>query len=79
MLREYIRGAMHRARYDILEDRTYHGDVAGFEGVFASADSLETCRYELEEVLEEWVLLRISRNLSLPKVNGIDLRVRDAS
>ncbi len=33
-------------------------------------------REELEEVLEEWVLFRVSRNLGVPEVNGIDLRVR---
>jgi predicted RNase H-like HicB family nuclease len=77
MLREYLRGAMGRARYEILEDDgTYYGEIPGFEGVYANADTLEECRDELEEVLEEWVLFRVSRNLDLPTVNGIELRVR---
>jgi predicted RNase H-like HicB family nuclease len=45
------------------------------DGVYASASSLEGCREELEEVLEEWVLFRVSRHLEVPEVNGIDLRV----
>lgn len=77
MLREYMRGAMGRARYEILEeDGSYYGEVPGFEGVYANADALEDCREELEEVLEEWVLFRISRNLPVPTVDGIDLQVR---
>lgn len=77
MLREYMRGAMGRARYGILEeDGSYYGEVPGFEGVSANADALEDCREELEEALEEWVLFRISRNLPIPAVNGIDLQVR---
>jgi predicted RNase H-like HicB family nuclease len=56
--------------YEILEDGgTYYGELPGFEGVYANADTLEECRDELEEVLEEWVLFRVSRNLDLPTVN----------
>ena len=80
MLRDYIRGAMHRARYEILEsDEGYYGEIPGFEGVYATAPSLEACREEMEEVLEEWLLFRLSRNLDVPVVDGIDLRVRKVS
>jgi len=45
---------MHRATYEILQDdRTYYGEIPGFNGVYANADTLESCRDELEEVLEE--------------------------
>lgn len=77
MLREYIRSALKGAHYEILEeDESYYGEIQDFEGVYANADTLEECRNELEEVLEEWLLFRISRNLSVPRVNGIDLQVR---
>ena len=32
----------------------------------------------MEEVLEEWLLLRISRNLDTPVVDGLDLRIRES-
>jgi len=80
MLRQYIDAAMHRARYEILpDDGTFYGEITGFDGVYADAETLEECRDVLEEVLEEWILLRISRNLPLPEVNGIELRVRKVS
>lgn len=73
MLIEYILAAMKRARYEILpDDGTFYGEVPGFEGVYANAETLERCREELKEVLEEWILLRVSRNLTLPIVEGID-------
>jgi predicted RNase H-like HicB family nuclease len=69
MLTNYIKAAMRQARYEILpEDKTYYGEIPGFAGVYANSNTLESCRAELREVLEEWILLRVSRNLSLPDV-----------
>ena len=73
MLTNYIRASMRLAKYEILsDDGTFYGEIPGFDGVYANADTLEACRDELEEVLEEWILFRISRNLSLPIVDGIE-------
>lgn len=67
MLTKYIRVVMERARYEILEDDgSFYGDIPGFNGVYANAGTLEACRDELCEVLEEWILFRVSRNLELP-------------
>ncbi|MGE3269217.1 MAG: type II toxin-antitoxin system HicB family antitoxin [Chloroflexota bacterium] len=80
MLTAYVRAAMHRARYEILpDDGSYYGEIDGFQGVYANADTLEGCRDELEEVLEEWILLRISRQLDLPIVDGHELRIRQSA
>lgn len=76
MLTRYIQGAMRRARYEILpDDGTFYGEISGFDGVYANADTLEACREELEEVLEEWILLRVSRHLPLPTVDGIEIKI----
>jgi predicted RNase H-like HicB family nuclease len=62
MLTQYIRAAMRRARYKILpEDGEYFGEIPGIDGVWASADTLEGCRDQLEEVLEEWIALSLRR------------------
>jgi len=67
MLTEYIRAAMHQARYKVLpEDGTYFGEIPGIAGVWANAASLEDCRDELEDVLEEWIALSLSRQLPFP-------------
>ncbi len=79
MLTQYLEAAMRRANYEILpDDNTFYGDIPGFEGVYANSDNLETCRSELKEVLEEWILLSISRHLPLPIIDGIDLTVKEA-
>lgn len=80
MLLDYIRAAMREAKYEILpDDSTFYGELPGFAGVYANADTLEACREELEEVLEEWILFRISQNLPLPITNGIELRIREVA
>lgn len=80
MLTTYIRKALHHAIYEILpSDRTFYGEIPGFEGVYATADTLENCRDELEEVLEEWLFLRISQHLPLPIVDGLELTIKKSA
>jgi len=62
MLTAYINEAMARARYKILEDGTYFGEIPGLQGVWANAPTLEECRRELQEVLESWLILKIRDN-----------------
>jgi len=80
MLTEYIGAALKRATYEILSDRTFYGEIPGFQGVYANSDTLESCREELREVLEGWIVLGLRLGHSLPVVDGISLTVeREAS
>lgn len=80
MLTNYIKAAMRQANYEILpEDKTYYGEIPGLTGVYANRDTLEACRDELEEVLEEWILLRVSRNLPLPAIDGIEITIKEVA
>jgi predicted RNase H-like HicB family nuclease len=80
MLTNYIRAAMRGAKYEILpDDGTFYGELPELNGVYATADTLEACRDELEEVLEEWLLFRVSKNLPLPVVDGIELTIREVA
>jgi len=80
MLTDYIKAALRRAHYEILsDDGSFYGEIDGFPGVYANADTLEACRDELEEVLEEWILLRVSRHLELPVIDGLSPRVTEVA
>ncbi len=76
MLTSYIQAAMRKARYELLEDGEYYGEIPGFPGVFASAHTLETCREQLQEVLEGWILLGLQLGHELPEIDGIQLTMR---
>ena len=56
MLTAYINAAMGRARYKLTDDGTYFGEIRGLQGVWANAKTLEACRRELQEVLEDWLV-----------------------
>ena len=54
MIRKYIQIAMDHAKYEILhDDGSYYGEIQECPGVYSNAPTLEKCRNELEEVLEE--------------------------
>jgi len=69
MLTEYIQAAMGKARYEILDDGTYYGEIPPCRGVWATAKTLEVCRQELQEVLEEWIFLKIKDGDPLPTIH----------
>ena len=80
MLTKYIQIAMGRASYEILsDDGSFYGEIPGFDGVYANAETLEACREELEEVFEDWILFRVSRSLPLPVVDGIELTIKEVA
>jgi predicted RNase H-like HicB family nuclease len=72
-LTSYIKAAMRQAEFEALPDGSVYGHIPGFEGVWANAKSTTTCRRELQEVLEEWMLFRLKHNLPLPVVAEFDL------
>ena len=78
MLLKYINTAMQQAHYELLKDqKKFYGEIASCKGVYATGKTLEACRQELEEVLEEWLLFRVSKNLSIPAIGSIKLRVKE--
>lgn len=66
MLSEYIARKLGVARYKLLRDGTYFGEIPGLKGVWANADTLEDCRKELQEVLEDWLLLKVRNREAVP-------------
>ncbi len=73
MLLEYLHSAMRLAKYELLADGTYYGEIPGFDGVWAQAETLEDCRNELQSALEDWLILGLRLGHSLPEVAGIRL------
>ena len=65
MLTSYIRAAMRQARYEMIADeKPFYGHIPECPGVWASGRTLEECRDELQETLEEWLSLGLRLSLS---------------
>ena len=73
MLTTYIQKAMHRAKYELLEDGSFYGEIVELPGVYANAETLESCRELLQEVLEGWLILGLRLQHQLPVIEEIDL------
>ena len=59
MLTEYLEKGLKKAKYKILREGSYFGEIPGLKGVWADGNTLEDCREELREVLEDWILLKV--------------------
>jgi len=59
----------------MLDDQTWFAEIPGFDGVWANVSTVEACRSELLEVLEEWLILKIRDQDPIPTVEGLDLGI----
>ncbi len=78
MLSRYIHEAMKRARYKTLDDGTYFGQITGVTGVWANERTLNRCQEVLQEVLEEWLVLKIRDGDSIPRLGRVQLSIKAA-
>lgn len=76
MLTEYIQAALDRAEYEMIDDTDpFYGEVPGLEGVWASGKTLEQCRKELAEAVEDWLLFSLAKGLPIPPLGETEIRV----
>lgn len=80
MASNYLNKAFAKAHYELLpEDGGFYAEIVGLDGVWANGPTLEHCRDELAEVLEEWILVRVAGRLTLPSIDGACLQVRQVA
>jgi len=75
MIRQYVDRALRRARYDKLDHGAYCAEVSELQGVLAAGTTLKDCR---DQVVEEWVLVRVSQGLDVPVLDDIEVKVSRA-
>ncbi len=76
-IKRYIQVAMRHARYEIgQENGTYYGEIKECPGVHAAASNLKMCKNRLEEALEEWILFNVDKNMNIPPIDNIEIRIR---
>jgi len=76
MLLQYIETALELAHYEIIEDEEpFYGEVPQLEGVWATGKTLEACRHNLAEAIEDWVLFSVAKGLPIPALGEATIRL----
>jgi predicted RNase H-like HicB family nuclease len=70
MLTDYIQAALNRAKYELLEDGTFYAEVPELQGLYANAPTMENCREELKQSLEEWIVLGLQLGHNIPELES---------
>ncbi|MEK7516898.1 MAG: type II toxin-antitoxin system HicB family antitoxin [Patescibacteria group bacterium] len=75
MISEFVAKKLKAARYKLLKDGSYFGEIPGLKGVWANAKNLEECREELKSALEDWMLFKLKEGDAISGLRiGIDRR-----
>ncbi|MBN3881916.1 MULTISPECIES: type II toxin-antitoxin system HicB family antitoxin [unclassified Nostoc] len=70
MLTNYIRTALHKSTYELLEDGTFYSEIPECQGVWANTATLEACQEDLQDALEGWIVLGLRLGHTLPLLDG---------
>lgn len=74
ILTQYIQAAMREAIFEKLVDGDlWYASIPCCRGVWATEKTMKKCEDTLQEVLEEWLLLKLRDNDPLEKIGGVTL------
>ena len=76
MITDFIIAKLKIAKYKILKDGIYFGMIPGISGVWANAKTLEGCRKELQEVLEDWLVLQLRDRQEITGLKTKPLKIK---
>ena len=79
LLVDYSEKALKKAKYKRLNDGTWFAEIDGFQGVWGNGLTIEECRQDLLEVLEEWIILKLQDGDNLPIVDDLQIKVTTVS
>ncbi len=73
MIRDYIKAAMERARYELIDQpgEPRYGETPGLAGIMATGQTLEACRMNLEDAQDAWIVLGLQLGHEIPEIDGI--------
>ena len=77
MLLRYCEAALHCAQYKILDDGTWFAEIDGFQGLWGNGATVESCRKDLLEALEDWLMLKLADGDPIPAIaiDGMEIKV----
>ncbi len=74
MFTQYVTEVMAKAKIEKIDDPLpYFCSIPSFKGVWAQGRTKKAALAELQEVLEEWLLLKVRKQQFVPSVRKYDL------
>lgn len=68
LFQEFSKYYLANAKYELIDGgKTFYGEIPQLKGVWAEGPTLEKCRQNLLETMEGWLILRLKKNLPIPK------------
>jgi predicted RNase H-like HicB family nuclease len=69
---DYIQAALACAEYEVIEGiAPLYGEVPGLQSAWATGPSIDFCRENLEEVITDWIIVRVARKFPIPSVEEL--------
>jgi len=76
MFAEYIQAAMDKATYEIIDDaEPFYGEVLELQGLWATGKTLDECRKNLIDALEDWIAAHLAWGYPVPSLEGHMIQV----
>ena len=76
MFAEYIQAAMDKATYEIIDDpEPFYGEVPELQGLWETGKTLEECRKNLIDALEDWIAAHLAWGYPVPPLEGHMIQV----
>lgn len=76
MLTEYIQAAVDSINWKIEDDGSFYAEIP-LLGLNITTGHLEECQCRIREMLEEYIVVSLSRQRALPAIGGVDLKVKE--
>jgi predicted RNase H-like HicB family nuclease len=73
MLTEYIKRAIHHAKYEPMEDGRIFATIPQCAGLWAEGETLEESRDELLSALEDWLMVKMRQGDAFEVIDGVDI------
>ena len=69
---------MRHAHSEMIEDaERFYGSIPECPGVWATGNTLEECREQLQSVLENWPILGLRLRHAIPAMDGITVATEE--
>jgi predicted RNase H-like HicB family nuclease len=76
MLTAYIQAAIDSINWKVMDDGSFYAEIP-LLGLHTNNSHLEECQCRIREMLEEHIVISLSRNNALPAIGGVELKVKE--